>query len=252
MMIKRVAAVVSLACLLVGGAGAQKTPNKPWTEWAKKDAEKVLSDSPWAQTQTETDTSEMFFSPTSRGGGSADSRAVEGATNQAVNVKYFVRIFSARPIRQALARQIMLGGKLPPEQAERLKSFAEQGASQSIIITVTFTSTDQRFSGQAMQAFNTAETSTLKNFTYLERKDGKRLFLQEYAKPGRDGFGARFIFPREVDGKPFLTPESGELRFVAAFPGNLVASPRQAAQAFITINRRFKISDMMYDGKLEY
>lgn len=252
-MFNRAVIVVSLACLLAASASAQKSSNKPWTDWSKKDVERILNDSPWAQTQTETDTSEMFFSPTARGSGdTSQSRAVEGATNQAINVKYFVRFFTARPVRRALARTMMLSGKVPAEQASRLKAFAELESSQYIIVTVSFYSSDQRYSGQAMQAFNSAETSTLKNNTYLERKDGKRLFLAEYVKPGLDGFGARFVFPRMVDDQPFLTPDSGEVRFVAEFPGNLVASPRQASQAFLTINRRFKVSDMIYDGKLEY
>ena len=42
---------------------------KPWTEWTEKDAQKILDDSPWGQTQTDTDTSEMFYSPTTQGGG---------------------------------------------------------------------------------------------------------------------------------------------------------------------------------------
>src|SRR5262245_13298179 len=80
--------------------------NKPWTEWSKKDAEKILSDSPWSQTQVETDTSEMFYSPTSdprapgvRTTGTSGNRQAQGATNQAVNVKYHIRFFSARPVR---------------------------------------------------------------------------------------------------------------------------------------------------------
>jgi len=87
------------ASLLVSAAtSAQKEDNKAWMQWSKKDAEKMLTDSPWSQAQTETDTSEMFFSPTSdptRMGTTANdsSRTTQGATNQSVNVKYLVRFF---------------------------------------------------------------------------------------------------------------------------------------------------------------
>src|SRR5256885_9410045 len=37
---------------------------------------------------------------------------------------------------------------------------------------------------------------SLKNVTYLERKDGKRLFLTDYRPPGSDGLGAKFFFTR--------------------------------------------------------
>ena len=49
---------------------------------------------------------------------------------------------------------------------------------------------DQRAGNQVMQAFNSAITATLKNNAYLQRGDGKQLFLEEYVPPGKDGFGA--------------------------------------------------------------
>jgi len=46
------------------GASIFAQKQKPWTEWSKKEAEKTLNESPWGQTQTETDTSQMTYSPT--------------------------------------------------------------------------------------------------------------------------------------------------------------------------------------------
>ncbi|MGH9941746.1 MAG: hypothetical protein ACRD9R_05215 [Pyrinomonadaceae bacterium] len=241
-MINKLIITLCLTCLLAVGIGAQKKL-KSWTEWSKKDSEKILNDSGWGQTQVETDTSELFFQPTAPGGANASQRNTEGATNQAVNVKYRVRFFSARPVRMALARLIELEMKSPnPQASEGLKNFAEVQSPNSIIVTVSFETTDQRYGGRLLQAFNSAETSTTKNNSYLERKDGKRLFLQEYVKPGRDGFGARFIFPRMLDGQPFLTPESGEVRFHGENSGNNL----------FKADRRFKVSEMMYDGAVEY
>jgi len=225
-------------------ATAQKT-DRPWADWSKKEAEKVLEDSPWAQTQTDSDTSQMFYSPTQdpqRMGRSAndDARLREGAVDQAVNVKFHVRFFSARPIRQALVRLMEIQQKPSTEVAAKLTSFAELQSTSSIIVTVTFESNDQRYSGSVMQAFNSAVTGTLKNNTYLERSDGKRLFLEEYVPPGKDGFGARFIFLRDLDGKPFITRDVSEVRFYAEYSNG------------IKINRRFKIADMTYGGELEY
>jgi hypothetical protein len=226
---------------------AQKK-DKPWTDWSKKDAEKMLNDSPWAQTQTDTDTSQMFFSPTNQPGtGSMTQstsvnidRAITGATNQAVDVVFHVRFFSARPIRQALARVMELQQQPPPNVVEKLKAFAEMKSTNSIIVTVNFESKDQRYSGAAMQIFNSAITATMKNNTYLQRSDGKQLFLEEYVPPGKDGFGARFIFLREPNGQPFINDKSGEVRFYAKYPDG------------IKIERRFKIADMMFQGELEY
>ena len=201
----------------------------------------MLTESPWSRTQVDTNLAEMFYSPTSQGRGApnAGARLEEGATNQAVNVTYHVRFFSARPVRQALARVFELQNKLDETQTEKLRTFAGL-QSNSTIVTVTVTGTDQRATGKVMQIFSSAASGTLKNKTYLERTDGKRLFLEEYVPPGRDGFGARFIFPRGSDGVPFIDEHAGVIRFFSEMSSN------------IKLTTRFKVSDMMYEGKLEY
>lgn len=224
-------------------AFAQKT--KPWKEWSKADAEKILNNSAWGQLQVDTDLSEMFFTPTTDArttrAPNANSRLEQGATNQETQLTYGIRFFSARPVRQAFIRMIQLQQKnLEADVIERMNSFAELPSENAIIIAVTIEGTDKRSLGKVMQLAASAATGTLKNTTYLERNDGKRLFLEEYVPPGRDGFGARFIFPRMVDERPFLSPEIHDVRFVSEFG------------SAIKLNMRFKISDMMVDGKLEY
>lgn len=244
--------VLAVTLLFIGAlaasAGAQKKM-KPWTEWSEKEAQKMLNDSAWGQTQTETNTSEMFYSPTSQRGGStrppdnpslgsnSNDRSAQGALNQATSINYRIRLLTAKPIRQAIARQAQLKN---PQFAEQLKAFAEQQTDKYIVVAVDYDSTDRRFAGQAMQIFNSANTGALKNNTYLETKDGKRVFLQEYIAPIGDGMGAKFVFPRTVNGEPFVTPESGYLRFYSELANN------------IKLNMRFKLADMNYDGKLEY
>ena len=257
-MLRKLSAVLSLVCLLASGPLAQKVSQKPWTEWSKKDAEKLLDDSPWAQTQVETDTSEMFYSPTTQGQGrsstnsrtavgngtigttsTGNNRAEEGATNQATSVKFHIFWFSARPVRQALARQAALrqGGAITPQ----IKAFAESTSAQQVVVAVTFESTDQRYSARVMQDFNSAVTASLHNGTYLERADGKRIFLQEYIPPTQNSLAAAlFIFPRVVGELPLLSRDSGEVRFVSEFSNSL------------KLNMKYKVSDMIFDGRLEY
>jgi hypothetical protein len=240
--------------LLLGAVVAQQ---KPWSEWTKPEAEKILNSSAWGQTQTETDTSEMMYSPTSQGGigsgtrgtvtGQSDrqsvnnNRAAQGAVNQAVSVNYRVRLLSARPVRQAFMRVIELAQKKPEQELlEGLRAFVQRDFSDFIVVAVAFDSTDGRYSGPALQAFASATLATLKTKTYLERRDGKRVFLMKYHAPINDGLGAKFIFPRIVDEKKFLNVESGSVRFYSEVSNQ------------IKLNVTFKISDMMYDGKLEY
>lgn len=246
------ACVVFLSASLVfaaNGAHARFTnqkQEKPWTEWTQKEAEKILSSSPWAQVQTDTDTTEMFYSPTNDPrttgrGTNPEGRLADGANNQAVNVKFTIRFFSARPVRRALVRLMELKQKPEPDMAQRLHAFADVKSENSIIVTVISESPDQRYAQAVMQTMNSAITATLKNQTYLER-DGKRVFLEEYIPPGKDGFGARFIFLRNSGEtqKPFIEGKSGDVRFFAQF----LRGPK--------IDRLFKVGDMMSEGELEY
>ncbi|MGZ8844505.1 MAG: hypothetical protein ACXW18_12640 [Pyrinomonadaceae bacterium] len=243
----KIVLLIFLVLAALSSVGFAQKADKPWTEWSKEEVQKLLENSPWAQIQNDTDTSQQFFSPTSdpglngaRANSNTESRQAQGATNQAVNVKYFVRLFSARPIRQALIRQMVLKQKPPDEAFAKMRQFAEVKSETSIIVTVSFESTDQRAGNKVMQAFNSAVTSTLKNNTYLQRTDGKQLFLEEYIPPGKDGFGARFIFLRLPDERPFVDAKTTELRFVAQFSSD------------IKIDRRFKLADMKYQGELEF
>jgi hypothetical protein len=243
--------------LLVSIAVSQE---KPWAGWTRIEAEKILNHSAWGQTQTETDTSEMVYTPTTAGGSTTgtgtrsenlrgltdrqsvnNSRVAQGATNQAISVNYHVRLLSAKPVRQAFMRVMELTQKnLDRDTLRGLQSFVERDFSDYIAVAVTFDSTDGRYSGPALQAFGSATLGTLKNKTYLERKDGKRLFLMDYHTPINDGLGAKFIFPRVVDERNFLSAESGSFRFYSEVSNQ------------IKLNITFRMSDLMYNGQLEY
>ena len=240
--------VLVLSSLIISATAIQQD-DQAWTKWTKKEAEKMLSDSPWSKDQVETNTSEMFFTPTSdpnisRKTSNDEQRLAGGATNQSVNVKYVIRFFSARPVRRALVRMMELQNKPSADVVEKLHNFANVKAGDSIIVTVTVQSSDQRAERAVMESINAAVTGTLKNDTYLER-NGKRVFLEEYVPPGKDGFGARFIFLRQQDEKPFIENNTGEVRFYSKFP-------KTARGEGLKIDRLFKVADMMYNGELEY
>jgi hypothetical protein len=129
---------------------------------------------------------------------------------------------------------------LPPDTMTRLNTFAEVASEGSIIIAVTVENPDANMLGKAMQIVRNATAVGLKNTTYLERSDGKRVFIEQYTPPGGDGFGARFIFPRMLDEKPFLSPEISTVRFVSDLGSS------------IKISMTYKVKDMMLDGKVEY
>ena len=234
--------VVMLASLAV----AQK--QKPWTEWTKKDIEKTLNDSAWGQTQSEGgsgsqsgDTSAVTQVAAQRSADRQLNRQGESGETKPVNyVKYHVRFLSAKPVRAAFARMVMLSKTQPDEAlATQLQTFIDRDFSEYIVVSVGVEVGDQKMAGPLMHAFSSATTEALQQNVYLERKDGKKLYLLEYRAPVEDGMGAKFVFKRVVDGQPFLS-ENDNVRFVAQFNEKM------------KLNTRYKLSDMLYDGKLEY
>jgi hypothetical protein len=243
------AVAILLACPLAILAQWDK---KPYTEWSEKDTRKLLDESPWSQKQTFTDTSKNTSTTTSRG-------SSQTTIADLINVTFRMRFFTAKPVRQAISRSMELQQKseLPEALATRLKALATADFPDFVIVTVTCES--DRASNMLQQAqalLQQLKTADLKNSTYLLTKDGRRVFLQEYQSPRNDGFGARFVFPRVVDGKPLLTPDSGEVLFHAELKGgsmlNSTIANSDVANNGFTLSMRYKVKDMMFGGKLEY
>ena len=235
---------VALAALLLSlplSALAQ-WDKKPATEWSERDVQKLLNDSGWAKTQVFSSAVTLFrnATPGSEGAGRGTSSS---NTANATHISFHVRFLSAKPVRQAISRMMEMKQKQPisEEVAAQLKTFAAGEFVEIIVITVTCDSSEPGANvQQAMSLLHSRGTADLKNNTFLETKGGKRIFLKEFQPPRQDGLGARLIFPRLVDGNPFITPESEEIHFVAELDGTY------------RLDRRYKVKEMMYDGKLEY
>jgi hypothetical protein len=234
--------VLMFACLAL----AQK--QKPWTEWTKKDVDKTLNDSAWGQTQTEggsssqsTDSAVTQVAAQRSADRQLNTRQGESGEAKPVGwVKYHVRFLSAKPVRAAFARQVLLSKETPDEAlATQLQGFIDRDFSEYIVISVGVEVGDQKMAGPIMQAFSSANAEALQKTVYLERKDGKKLFLMDYRPPVEDGMGAKFVFKRSVDGQPFLS-ENDSVRFVAQMNEKM------------KLDTRYKLSNMLYDGKLEY
>ena len=253
------AVLLSFLSILLFSLLAPAQSDGSWTTMSRKDAEKILTDSPWARTQTDTDVSEMFYSPTKPGSASIsrsattavgrtndqqginNNRADQGATNQAVSINYHVRLLSAKPVREAIARMVLLENVQSAEDVGTLmQPFVDRNFSQYIVVSLVFDSTDGRYSGPALQALSSATAETLRNKTYLERKDGKRLYLMDYRVPLADGLGAKFVFERSPGGKPFIDGDSGNFRFYSEVGDKL------------KLNVKYEISELKYKGVVEY
>ena len=241
-------AMIMVALPLVAAAQWNK---KPYTDWSEKESLRVLEDSPWSQKQTFTDTSKNASVTTSRG-------AAQSTIADVINVTFTIHLFSAKPVRQGISRvmELQRKGEMPDALSKQLKAFAQADFPDYVIVTVTCDGSASNLLQQAQSLLQKLKTVDLKNSTYLLTRDGQRLFLGEYQAPRNDGFGARFVFPRVVSGKPLLAPDSGELLFHAELGGgsklNSVIPNSDLASNGFTLNTRFKVKDLMFDGKLEY
>lgn len=244
---RRVVFISLLLALCACSAFAQKA--KPWTEWSEKEAAKILNDSPWGQTQTEGEESrqpEQTSAITQVAAPRSADRQLqrEGEapkTGPSRVLKFRMRFLSAKPVRGAFARLLLLKkAEVDENLSTQLQGFVDRDFSEYVVVAVSVEAADERLAGSAMQALTTVTSDALKDKVYLERKDGKRLVLADYRPPGPDGMGAKFVFMRQLEGQPFLTPESDNVRFFAQLNEKM------------KLNVKYKVSDMMYDGKLEY
>lgn len=236
--------VVFLCAVLALGvsAGAQDL-SKPWTDWGKKDAEKVLNDSAWGQTYTVEPTGAVDTTAvTNTRPGMAGSRSGEsGEVRPSTAMKYRVRFMTAKPVREAFGRMVVF--QQPSANAELkagLQSFIDRDFGDLIVVTLSIEAQDERMTKGAMMGLSRLTSEALKDKVYLERKDGKRAVLTDYRAPGEDGMGAKLVFARTVDGQPFIDDAADTVKFFFQLSDK------------VKITTRHKVAAMSYGGKLEY
>lgn len=239
----RTASTLFVMFLAISALFAQT--GRPWLEWNMKETAKVLNDSPWAQTQLETKEADGGPAAITNTGSSRNmvprdaSKDSPGAITS--YIKYYIRLLSAKPVRQAIVRKLILESpEMDAQQKEQLKSFAGATTSDFIVVAVVAEAKDKSMGGEALRAFETATLESLKDLTYLERRDGQRVFLADFKPAIADGLGAKFVFRRMLNNQPFLEPGEGQLKFYCQLSKT------------IRLEARYKVSDMMYDGRLEY
>jgi hypothetical protein len=230
---------------------------KPFSQWTEKQAQKILSDSPWGKTQLVTLEGSgpgleggggVYGPPTtggrpdaaagagggtqtrpgSPGGPDGGSPAGPGGNREARTANFQVLWYSSTKVRQAMGRLGQLHGSLSEEQ---VNTFSQQPMENYVIA----------ISGPMMKPFEEASSESLKAKTFLASKKDKnrKAELKEYVSPKdrKDGL-ALFAFPRSLDGKPFLEVADEEAQFVTE-------------QGLVRVRASFKLAKMMTDGKLD-
>jgi hypothetical protein len=208
---------------------------QPFDKWKRDEVQRMLNDSPWAQSQTANQV---------RGGKDDTGSAGE----KELYYRFTVRFFSSRPVREAYVRMMQLmnnydnmAGDQRQEFDTRFKKALNLEVADRVIVAVDYATNDQNAVRDLRTFFETARTEMLKQQVYLITQHNGRVELREYFPPSSDGTGAKFVFPREVNGKPIIGPDDKEVRFDFFAP---VVNER----IFIP----FKTSRMKYRDELTY
>jgi hypothetical protein len=213
-------------------------------QWSVDEAKWVLDNSPWTASASAGVRFRQF--PTNL------NSLPSGRT---VPVFYRIRLFTARPIREASLRLFSLGQIVKTtvdareithttsnlEQQASVEKFLERD-DKYIIIAVALTlgtyGSPEWIEKSYGDELSNIDFAKLMKETKLTTSTGKTASLFDYEPPDSH-FGARFYFPRNLpDGQPLVTSADKELLF-------------ETWRNDHRIRVKFKLRKMLYRGKLE-
>ncbi|HRR26099.1 MAG TPA: hypothetical protein P5568_03185 [Acidobacteriota bacterium] len=217
---------------LLGAVGVGDLPQfQDVRNWGREDCLRVLTESPWAAKET-------------------SIRIVGGVGSGVQGEKeiyntFYVRLFSARPVRFAYLRLLQLTGNLSEQRKRDLSELSRGADAKSvferwIVVSVTFRCNDPREQARIERFFQTETTRTMKTRAFLSTDKHPRVELAAYYPPQNQLVGAKFVFPRYLGGEPVVTAEDRALVFEFDTP---VSGPE--------LRVRFEVPKLLVGGELE-
>lgn len=230
-----IALLMSFVVLTLGAAAyGQVWEKKEYTKWSKSDCQKILSDSPWANSYT---IGTVIFQPVN------EPSAVEGRDTQP-QITYTAQFWSAKPVRQAIVRLQQLDSKydkLPPEQKkafdDRAAKFLDMDLPDQIVIQVNYAASQAFLLSLTRYWRQKTEGDLKQSFTLIV--EGKRMGPASVVTSTGGGTEIQLLFPRKVNGEPLLHPENKEVRLEIRDPNETLTIP-------------FKVKKMMVRNELIY
>jgi hypothetical protein len=194
------ASFLGIILAFMAGAPESWVAHEPFNRWSLDKAVQLLNTSPWARQET--------FTRVISGVGSGVSGEKE------IYNRFYVRLLSARPIREAYARvqQIQHGyDRMPAKEKERFAKAQMQNldwsASEWIVVSVGFRSNDPNEESDVRRFFQSETVKTLKNKVFLSTASSPQVELSAYVPQREESVGSKFVFPREVNGVPVVSRE---------------------------------------------
>ncbi|MGH9805348.1 MAG: hypothetical protein ACRD4D_09275, partial [Candidatus Acidiferrales bacterium] len=184
-------------------SAAEFWEKKKFTQWSKKDVDKMLMDSPWAENFEDTDVNiDPLQSPSlsagvpqgDTGAGAAPTEDTDvglRARQPVARLIYRFQVRSALPVRQALVRRAQLQQdyeRMPAEQRQifdqQSERFLSEDFSDRVVVFATFESNIDFDTRELVRHWQKQSTDTLKNSVFLIGARGRKAELREFALAG--------------------------------------------------------------------
>ena len=255
-MTKKLVLPLLFACTLfcLAAQSWEKAPES----WSKTEALQVLDESPWTLRQVFTRVSNNEYVNGNRRqlqgamiGGQPAVRAnsAAGSDNSSreneVYYRYTLRLLAA-PVRDAYNRldEIEKGyDQMSPEDKASFKANRNGIAwdPDTIVVLLDLATNDRETGLELERQFRQPSLSTLRQSCYLISKQLGKVELLDYVPAKSNGLQHRFVFPRQVDGKPVVKPGDSDLAFDLRVP---VTGDK--------IYAVWKLKKMQYQGQLAF
>jgi hypothetical protein len=225
--------LLGLLFLCFAGSATDWMTQTPFEKWSMDKAVQILNASPWARQET--------FTRVISGVGSGISGEKE------IYNTFYVRFLSARPVREAYARiqQIQRGyDKMPDDDKKRFDGAQqrnlEMDTTRWIVVSVSFRSNDPNEESSVRRFFQSETVNTLKTKAFLSTPSCPQVELSAYFPQREESVGAKFVFPREVNGAPVITKECP----------NITLELLDITGAKSRLRAIFAVEPMIVDGKV--
>jgi hypothetical protein len=164
-------------------------------------------------------------------------------------IEYIAQLRSARPIREALVRQLQIAAnydRMQPAQKQafdkQANQYLEQDFGSYVVVHINFTSNTDAVTKQLAQQWGSTLPAKVKDGTLLLSSSGDQVRFENYSPPEKGTQEFELYFPKSWEGKP--TAVESDKRIQVQLPG--------VAFREVRIEIDFDLKKMKYRGNLEY
>ncbi|PWT87441.1 MAG: hypothetical protein C5B55_14770 [Blastocatellia bacterium] len=255
MNLTKLSASILITVLFASVCAQTALPTKPFEQWSKTEAEKVLNDSNWTMKQElrlrfDKEVQKAAGSYSGVSGSAAAQSQTEVTSDLPVDFIFTLRLRSALPIRQAIVRLRNLETDIEKMNQSQMAAFDKQSkgllecpaCQNNYVVTLSSKSTNSPGADAVFNLFKGAQQADLERYIFLTNDRGERRPLIHFVPPKVPGDEATFFFPRLDDrGQPLLTETNKQL--VVNLNDNRPTSVG---------NFQFDVSRLILKGKLEF